>query len=391
MLHEQDITRREASRLMVLGGLGVLCERVDEWCALASEQQRSEQSRELRAVLERVLREHDLPGLAAAVVSGARGTISAVAGLRRLRTQANIRLEDRFHVASCTKSWTATLAAIAVQKGRLRWTTTLAEALPSLPPRMRKKYAVATLEQLLAHEAGLPAYTQPSPRRVEEMHSLTGSGAEQRLAFLEQALAEEPNNGTGDSAYSNVGYAAAGAMVESAAGRTWEDLIQLELARPLGLTSVGFGYPATSATPDQPRGHARSGGRVLELPVDRARQLPVCLWPAGAVHCSIRDLAIYAADHLHGLSGRSALLPAAHYEHLHRRRGNSVFTLGWGIDRDRRWGVIHFGAGSGGWFFARIVIVPEHDAAVVIASNSGDAGPATRDLWPRLIQQFAQR
>ena len=29
--------------------------------------------------------------------------------------------------------------------------------------------------------------------------------------------------------------------------------------------------------------------------------------------------------------------------------------------------------------------------AVVIASNSGDAGPATRDLWPHLVQQFAQR
>jgi CubicO group peptidase (beta-lactamase class C family) len=67
-----------------------------------------------------------------------------------------------------------------------------------------------------------------------------------------------------------------------------------------------------------------------------------------------------------------------------------MFTLGWGIGRDRRWGAIHFGAGSGGWFFVRIVIVPEHDAAVVIASNSGDAGPAASELWPRLVQQFAR-
>ena len=282
------------------------------------------------------------------------------------------------------------MGAIAVQKGRLRWTTTLAEGLPSLAPRMRKEYASATLEQLLAHEARLPAYTQPSTRRVREMQSLTGSGAEQRLAFLEQALAEDPNYGTGDNAYSNVGYVAAGAMVESPAGKTWESLIELELARPLGLTSVGFGYPATPARPDQPRGHARRDNKIQELPLDEARQLPVCLWPAGAIHCSIGDLALYAADHLRGLRGRSALLPAAEYDHLHRRRGNSVFTLGWGIDRDTRWGVIHFGAGSGGWFFVRIVIVPEHDTAVVIASNSGDAGPATKELWPRLVQQFAQ-
>ena len=345
---------------------------------------------ELQELLEAVRREHELPGLAAAVVRGARGTVSAVTGLRRLGSQAKIQPEDRFHIASCTKSWTATLAAIAVHNGELGWTTTLADGLPSLAPRMRKEYALATLEQLLSHEARLPAYTQPSARRVEEMQAFTGSGAEQRLAFLEQALAESPNDGTGDGAYSNVGYTAAGAMVESAAGRTWEDLIQLELARPLGLTSVGYGYPATTARPDQPRGHARSGTRVIELPLDEARQLAVCLWPAGALHCSIGDLALYAADHLNGLRGRSALLPAAFYEYLHRRRGNSGFTLGWGIDRDARWGVIHFGAGSGGWFFARIVIVPEHDAAVVIASNSGDAGAATKELWPRLVQQFAQ-
>jgi CubicO group peptidase (beta-lactamase class C family) len=362
---------------------------VNRWVCFGPQRQRPERSPELEEALERARRESDLPGLAAAVVSGARSTVCGVTGLRRLGSQAKIQPTDRFHIASCTKSWTATLAAIAVQKGWLRWTTTLAEGLPSLASRMRKEYAGATLEQLLAHEARLPAYTQPSARRVEEMQSLRGDGAEQRLAFIAQALAEDPNYGTGENAYSNAGYAAAGAMVESAAGKTWEDLIQLELARPLGMTTVGFGYPATAATPDQPRGHSRSGSRLLELPLDDARQLAVCLWPAGAIHCSIEDLALYAEDHLRGIRDRSALLPAATYDRLHRRRGDSAFTLGWGFERDRRWGPVHFGAGSGGWFFVRIVIVPAHDAAVVLASNSGDAGPATRDLWPRLVQRFA--
>jgi CubicO group peptidase (beta-lactamase class C family) len=235
----------------------------------------------------------------------------------------------------------------------------------------------------------LPAYTQPSPRRVAELHALAGTGSEQRLAFLAQVLSEKPNDATGDGAYSNAGYAAAGALIEHAAGASWEDLIRQELAQPLGLGTVGYGYPATTDKSDQPRGHARSGGDVRRLPLDRAHQLPICLWPAGAIHCSIGDLARYAADHLNGLRGRPALMPAASYRHLHRRRGNSVFTLGWGIRRDERWGVTHFGAGSGGWFFARIVVLPDLDAAVVLTSNSGDAGPATRELWPALVQRFA--
>lgn len=388
-MSDQDVTRREACRRMLLGGCALPFVGAGEWFTVGSDQQRSRRSGDLDVLLERVRREHELPGLAAAVVTGARGTVSGVTGVRRWREQAKLQLEDRFHIASCTKSWTATLAAVAVQAGRLRWTTTLAEGLPSLATRMRREYASATLEQLLAHEARLPAYTQPSARRVEEMRALTGRSTEQRLAFLEQVLAERPSYATGDGAYSNAGYAAVGAMLESAAGQTWEDLIRQELAEPLRLTTVGFGYPATATVPDQPRGHARSGRTTVELPLDEARELAVCLWPAGAVHCSIGDLATYAADHLSGLRGRPALLPPAYYEWLHSRRGESVFTLGWGITRDPRWGVTHFGAGSGGWFFARIVILPVHDAAIVIASNSGDAGRATRELWPHLVQQFA--
>ena len=389
MLRGQGITRRETIRLMGLGGCGLLWPHGSACIAAGPDYQQSESSAELEMMLEGARRRHQLPGLAAAIVSGTRATVSGVTGVRRWGQQAKIQLEDRFHIASCTKSWTAMLAAAAVEKGQLSWTTTLADGLPSLAPRMRKEYALVTLEQLLAHEGRLPAYTQPSAGRVEEMRGLPGTSTEQRLAFLGQVLAENPNGAAGDGAYSNAGYAAAGALLEWATGTTWEDLIRRDLTQPLGLTTVGFGYPATADVPNQPRGHARDGATTLDLPLDNARELAVCLWPAGAIHCSIGDLAKYAADHLSGLRSRSALLPSAYYERLHRRRSESVFTLGWGIARHQRWGLMHFGAGSGGWFFVRIVILPEHDAAVVIASNSGDAGPATRELWPQLVQQFA--
>jgi CubicO group peptidase (beta-lactamase class C family) len=387
-MHDGSMTRRHAGRLMVLAGCGLASSHVTARFADGSHSQLSRRQ-DLDALLERICREHQLPGLAAAVVSSSRGTVGAVAGVRRWGSPAKIQIDDRFHIASCTKSWTATLAARMVAAGRLRWTTTLAEGLPSLAPRMRKEYAAATLEQLLAHEARVPAYTQPNARQVAQMHALTGTSAEQRLAFLARVLTEDPNSATGDRAYSNAGYAAVGALLEAATRSSWEELIRRELTQPLKLTTVGFGYPATATVPNQPRGHARRGGTTAELPVDEARQLAVCLWPAGAIHCSIGDLATYAADHLSGLKGRSALLPTACYERLHRRRRESVFTLGWGITRDPRWGVAHFGAGSGGWFYVRIVIVPEHDAAVVIASNSGDAAQATREAWPHLVQQFA--
>ena len=342
--------------------------------------------------LRRLLREkrlaHRIPGLAAAVVRGSAIRAAAVDGVRRSGARDPIRLGDRFHIASCTKSMTATWAAIAVERRLLDWSSALADVVPELRRTMRAEYRAATLEQLLAHAARMPSYTQPSTQRVAWMHGLAGSPVEQRLTFLRDVLASEaPNDASGDGAYSNVGYVAASAMLERVTGIGWEEAIRRELAAPLGLHSLGFGYPARPSRPAQPRGHARVDGRIQVLPFDARRDLPRCLWPAGAVHLSITDLARYARDHLNGLTGRRALLPARQYARLHTPLpgSSSVFTLGWGRREDDRLGRLHFGSGSGGWFFVRIWIASGRDAAVVTASNSGEAAAATRELSERLL------
>eukprot|EP00971_Amphidinium_carterae_P031778 625953-Amphidinium_carterae.1 len=40
-----------------------------------------------------------------------------------------VEQQDAFHLGSCTKSITATLAAVLIEKGKLRWETTIKEAL----------------------------------------------------------------------------------------------------------------------------------------------------------------------------------------------------------------------------------------------------------------------
>ncbi len=391
---KSKITRREATRLIAFGGFGWVWASGCFPLSTGRQPTPASSAAKLERILERIWVKHKLPGLAAAVVRGDKVVASGVTGVRRQGAPYRIEPDDRFHIASCTKSMTATLAAMAVHNGQLNWTTSLVDGLPTLAEKVRPEYRAATLEQLLAHKARIPAYTQFSPQRGEQLRALKGTPTEQRLAFLAEVLGtEKPNTGTGNAAYSNAGYVAVGAMLERAARTSWEELLRRDLARPLGMNSLGFGYPATASTPNQPRGHSESDGRAVELPLDESRALAVCLWPAGAVHCSIRNLALYAADHLNGLRGRRALLPQAIYQRLHRPLdgGEDGFTLGWGVRRDQRWGLMHFGAGSGGWFFVRILIVPEHDAAVVAASNSGQAAAATNELHRELLEEFAAK
>jgi CubicO group peptidase (beta-lactamase class C family) len=393
-MFESRITRREANRLIAFGGLGYVWSNGCISSRTEPQTLPTSATEAFERTLEFIRAKHKLPGLAAAVISGVKVVASGVTGVRRQGTADKLERDDRFHIASCAKSMTAMLAGIAVHRGKLTWTTSLADALPELAQKIRPEYRTATMEQILAHAAKMPAYTQFSPERGKQLQAFKGTATEQRLAFLEEVLGiEKPNDGAGSAAYSNAGYAAAGAMVERALGTSWEELVRRELALPLGMKSLGFGYPATAETPNQPRGHSEQNGQSIELSLDPSNQLAVCLWPAGAVHCSIEDLAFYTADHLNGLCGRRALLPQEVYQRLHRPLGggDSGFTLGWGVRRDQRWGLTHFAAGSGGWFFVRITIVPERDAAVVAASNSGQAADATQELIARLLEEIAAK
>lgn len=347
---------------------------------------------DISETLKPFLSDERIPCLAVSVIKGGRIVAHGIAGVRRFGTNEPLRIEDRFHIASCTKSMTATLAAGLVEDGKLAWTTTIADAFPELATTIRPEYRLVTLLELLAHEGHIPAYTQIGEERARQLLLLPGDHAQQRLDFISQVLREDaPNMAAGEAAYSNAGYAIVGVMLERASRRTWEALIQERIFKPLAMKSARFGWPADVKTLDQPRGHWSEGGEVNVQPLTHPFLAP-CLWPAGAVSCSIDDLGLYAADHLNGLNGRPAILKNASYERLHRSpRGKTAgFTLGWGIRQDTELGSIHFGAGSGGSFFVRIEIIPSRDFAVVVAANSGDGGKTTADTIAMLRSTFAR-
>ncbi len=54
-------------------------------------------------------------------------------GTRRVGTNITVTVNDRFHLGSDTKAMTALLAAMLVEDGKLKWTSTVATSFPSLP------------------------------------------------------------------------------------------------------------------------------------------------------------------------------------------------------------------------------------------------------------------
>ncbi len=104
--------------------------------------------RSLDGMLRPYLASHGLPALAGAVVQAGQVIASGAVGTRRAGAAIPVTTNDRFHLGSCTKAFTALLAGILVDEGRIGWGSTIGATFPALRSGMDAGLATVTLEQL---------------------------------------------------------------------------------------------------------------------------------------------------------------------------------------------------------------------------------------------------
>lgn len=326
--------------------------------AAGSEQQRFEE------LLRQVRSDFAVPGLAAAVVRDGKIVVAAAVGVRRLDQRDSVKLDDVFHLGSVSKPISASVIATLVEQGLLGWETTVAAGFPDLVGRINPAYLDVTLAQLLSHRAGIVAWEEDEEIALAPI--VTGSPRQQRRMSLLWLLNQQPVAVPGrEHHYSNAGYLVAAAMAEDASDVAWEELVEQRLAKPLGLHSLGFGWPAQS-DPAQPWGHRASpSGFTPHRPSDGYQAGPL-LAPAGDLHMNIMDLARFAQLHLDGLQGRGQLLSPRTFKKLHDPIGD--YALGWNV---RETADHHLG-GLGTFLAAIWVSVPRNVAVVVLTNADAD-------------------
>ncbi len=329
--------------------------------------------------------EAQVPGIAAAAVMDGEIVAAGVAGIRKAGSPEKVEPGDLFHIGSCTKSMTACLASILVKDGKIRWESTTAELFPNL--KIHENFRGATLRQLLSNTGGAP---DDVPGELwARLWEARGPETKQRSILVRDILAEAPAYPPGGGyAYSNAGFSIAGAMLEKAAGKPFDELLTARLFKPLGMDSAGFGAPATPGKVDQPYGHHIHEGKLVSMDPQPAGDNPPAITPAGRVHCSILDLAKYARFHLRGLKG--APLTDEEIRRLHERvEPAEDYALGW-VRAERPWagGTALTHSGSNTMFYAVIWLAPERDFAAVAACNSGEGAKACDAAVAMMIGRY---
>jgi CubicO group peptidase (beta-lactamase class C family) len=330
----------------------------------------------------------EIPAIAAAVVEDGRVTEAVAVGVRQVGMSDKVQDDDYFHIGSITKSVTATMIGILVQDGVLEWDVTIADALGDLNPR--EEYHDVTLEQLLHHRGGVPGYATFDESEGTRLNSLPGTPTEQRTAFVTEVLQSEPVARAGEGPnYSNGGYVVAALMSERATATAWEQLVVRYVLDPVRMKHSGFGWPATESRPDQPRGHYYHESGFRAQAIDEY-PLGNFLSPAGNIHASIGDLALYAKMHLDGLAGQDGAATAETIKRLHSppksQEGEMSYASGWMIVEREGLGTVHTHAGSAGTFFAIVELYPGENRAVVVAMNTG-AGAGVAESIIRSINE----
>jgi len=221
-----------------------------------------------------------------------------------------------FAIDADAKAMTAVIAARLVERGLIRWDTRIAEALPELRREMLPAYRGATLDDLLAHRAGLPPFTAREEFRrflgllPSHPDAQLASDSGRRLFFARWLLQQPPAADTG-FLYSNAGYALAATMLERASGQNYHALFEQEVARPLGIAGAWREAGSTDAT----------GAGSLRLWRE-------ALVPASLYATTPSTYASWLRWHLRALQGEATPLPSGYVRRL-RDLVPGGYAFGW--------------------------------------------------------------
>jgi CubicO group peptidase (beta-lactamase class C family) len=372
-----------------------MLKRMMTWCVVAlvtiharavapatAPSQPSDVSNELKPIVAK----SNLPGMAALVIEGDHVTMQGAAGVRWRGGGGPVTINDQFHIGSDTKAMTATLCAMLVEEGKLKWDTTLADVFPKLAPKMNEGFRTCTLRNLLTNRGGCPGdlTTLPIWRKLWSMNDKPFAS---RQALLEAITAQPPIAPPGTKfEYSNANFALAGHMAEEVMHTPWEKLMTERLFKPLGMKSAGFGAPQGN----QPRGHLASGKPVD--PKSPQADNPSGIGPAGTVHCSLPDWAKFVSLHLTRGASHPGLLKPETFDILHKAEGtgDDAYAMGW-IVAPRGWarGATLSHAGSNTMWFCIVWIAPKRNVAVLAATN--EAGPAAPGACDEAVTLLLQK
>jgi CubicO group peptidase (beta-lactamase class C family) len=333
---------------------------------------------ELKARVDELIAEHNVPGAQLALLDGDE-IVETAAGVLSIRTGCPVTTDALFLPGSIGKLYTATLVLMLVDEGKVDLDTPIRAYLPDFRVKDARAAEIVTVRNALSHTSGFDG----------DHFTDTGRG-DDALRLYVDGCADLPQIADPGKiwSYSNSSYSILGRIVEVLTGRTFEENLRERIFAPLGLEhSVSFAEEALV--------HPTAVGHEPD-PEDASRRIIATPWGLGrafgpmgsALVASAGDVLRFTKLHLDGgvAPDGTRLLSEKLVAAMQEEQIGLVddilgraWGLGWILDR---WGEVdvigHDGNSIGQNAFMRVA--PKERFGFCLQTNVGSALLLYREL-----------
>jgi len=382
--------RRRLAILVILASLAA-----GPWSGIQAGPQKPAQAPPgLEAVMARVMKAFEVPGIGLAVVKDGRVVVARGFGLRRLGEPEPVDGQTLFGIASNTKVFTATALALLVEEGKIAWDAPVINYLPSF--QMWDPYVTRelTVRDLLVHRSGLGLgagdllWWPPTTYDRQEIV--------RRLRFIKPATSFRSAY-----AYDNVLYLVAGQVIEKVSGLSWEDFVAERILKRVGMNASQVRYSAAANLGNVAGTHARVEGVVRAVKPMNSDNTN----PAGGINSNAQDMAKWMLVLLNEgrLADGSCLFsertsgelmtlvtpvpnPAPPPELAAQKANFRGYALGLGVQDYRGKKVIWHTGGLPG-YLSKVTLLPELNLGVAVLTNQ-ESGEAFNSLTWHIVDYY---
>jgi CubicO group peptidase (beta-lactamase class C family) len=231
---------------------------------------------QLEQAVEQAIKDFSVPGLGLAVIIDGEVKLSRGFGVRSLDAPDRVDEHTRFAIGSVSKSFTATAIAMLVDEGKLSWDARVTDYLSDFAlfdPYVTRELTVL---DLLTHRSGL--------ERGDMMWYKSGYDRAEtlrRVRHLQPSWSFRSTFG-----YQNVMYTAAGEVLRTVSGLSWDDFITQRILEPLGMRRSSAHITLLDNRENLASSHAEVDGKTQIIPAEEGTNAN----PAGSIYSSAHDM-----------------------------------------------------------------------------------------------------
>lgn len=327
----------------------------------------------LDGIADELMKKTGIPGMAVAVVHGGKTIYAKGFGVRDIKAGEKVDPDTVFQLASVSKSVSSTVVAHQVGVNAIGWDTPIVSKLPWFALSDPVVTQMVGVGDMFSHRSGLPDHAGDM---IEDL------GYDRR--YVLERLRDQPLDPFRISyAYTNFGLTAGAEAVAVSAGKSWEDLADEALLKPLGMSTASYRFSDFEARSNRAIGHIHIDGKYEPL----YTRDPEPEAPAGGASASVNDMTRWLAMILGNGSydGKQivdpkALLPALTPQIVSSRGTEAAMRSGFygygfnvsstsaGRMEMSHSGAFELGAGT------NFVILPSADVAIIALTNGTASG-----------------